>query len=210
MRRSFYIFGLVAGAILAGPAGAVTVPDSLFLENDGNRADGGSGGDIGSTAFGTISGTSVRKTGIAGRIRNGTDTYTFTSLSSFDIEFSDLAFPGTGVDIDGCAGFDSTDCSSGSDPNAPKLADFSLTGQSTVSFTSSVAAGTEIFTDIAAGNYTFKIDGSGATQFAGSAYDILITTQPGPQPQPIPVPASLPLLVGALGAFGLMRRRTRA
>lgn len=207
------LFGLLVGA---SASAAPVVPDALFLESNANRANGSATGDIATSNLGDISGGQLRTTGIAGRIHNFADVYEFTSRSLFSLEFSDLAFPNlplfglnAGMDIDGCEGFDDTDCSTGTQLNGTKTAIFSLDdGMGNVlstSFTSPEAAGTSIFANIMPGTYTFMIDG-GVPNLAteGSAYDVLITAQP------VPLPAGLPLAAAALGALGLVRARRKA
>lgn len=208
MKKAIFTASAVAfcGVIAATSASASTLttlvtPDQLFLESSGNRANGAASGDIGSTALGTISGPAERITGIAGRIVSATDVFTFTSRSVFDMHFANLAFP-SGTDIDGCAGFDSSDCSKNSLENGVIDAIFKLSGVGAVTFTSPQTAGTPIFSNVAAGSYTFTIDGKSGGSL-GSAYDVAITTTP------VPVPAALPLLLSAFGAAGFFARRKR-
>lgn len=210
------LYGTVAVAIglaVATSASAVTIPDALFLESNSNRANGGAQGDIADVNLGVISGPTLRTTGIAGRIENAVDEYIFTSTSLFSMEFSDLAFPlgagpNAGLDIDGCEGFDDTDCSTGTNVNGPKTAVFTLDDGMgnllSTSFTSPEAPGVSIFSNVMPGTYTFSIDG-GQPNLAegGSAYDVLITAQP------IPLPAALPLMAASIGLLGVARTRRK-
>ena len=188
----------ISSIAIGTSASAITVtPDMLIIESDENRGNGSAPGDVvGSADFGVLTGTA----GIAGRIVNATDTFTFTSLSSFNLDFVNLLGL-DGVDIDDCEGFDGSNCSAGSAPNEDgRTALFSLDDGSSIisrSFTSSVAAGTSIFANVAAGSYTFTIDGTSGSN--GSAYDVAISA--------VPVPAGLPLLLSALGFAGLVRRK---
>lgn len=190
-------------ALTVGSANATTLttPDELVLESSSNRADGGATGDVGTSNLGIISGPTLRTTGIAGRIVSASDAFVFTSRSMFSMEFANLAFT-SGTDIDGCEGFDPTDCSDGTRPNGRMTADFLLDDGTTVlsqSFTSPEPAGTSIFADVQPGTYTFTIDGDNNAT-VGSAYDVLVTTQP------VPLPAALWMLIGALGGLGALRR----
>jgi len=190
-------------ALTVGSASAATLttPDALVLESSKNRADGSATGDIGTTDLGIISGAASRTTGIAGRIVSASDAFVFTSNAAFSMEFANLAFT-SGTDIDGCEGFDPTDCSVGTQPNGSMRAAFSLDDGTSVfsqSFTSPEPAGTSIFTNVQPGTYTFTIDGDNGTN-VGSAYDVLVTTQP------VPLPAALWMLMGALGGLGVLRR----
>jgi len=194
------IVSVCAGTL--GSAATVT-PDTLFIESNNNRGDGlGTIGDIvGTYGLGDITGLNA---GIAGRIVNANDTFSFVSNTAFNISFVDLADL-LGVDIDDCAGFDGSDCSDGSADNEPgRTARFSLHNGAVTThsadFTSTIAAGTSIFSNVSAGTYTFSIDGRSGP--AGSAYDIAISA--------VPVPAGLPLLLSALGLAGFFARRTRS
>lgn len=192
-------------AATSAPASTLVTPDTLFLESSGNRADGTAPGDIGSAALGDISGPTERITGLAGRIVSAKDVYTFTSRSVFDVDFVNLADL-SGDDIDECKGFDSSDCSVGSADNDIIEATFELSGSTgpfSQTFTSPQSPGTSIFSNVAAGSYTFTIDGASGNS-RGSAYDIAITTSP------VPLPAGLPLLLSALGAAGILARRKRS
>lgn len=187
------------GVIAATSASAATVqPDILVIESNQNRGNGTATGDVGALDLGLITGIA----GIAGRVVNGTDTFTFTSSTNFNVDFVNLLGL-DGIDIDDCEGFDGSDCSIGSKNNENgRTARFSLfDGTNTIfeDFTSSVAAGTSIFSNIAAGSYTFTIDGLSGS--AGSAYDVAIS--------PVPVPAGLPLLLSALGLGGVVSRRKK-
>lgn len=195
---------MAISSIVAGTsASALPVqPDFLFIESDRNRGNGTAPGDVvGTEAFGVLTGTY----GIAGRIVNSVDTFSFTSLSNFNLDFVNLLGL-DGVDIDACEGFDGSDCSVGSANNENgRTARFSLndgTSTTSVDFTSSVAAGTSIFSNMAAGTYTFTIRGlSGTPSNSGSAYDVAISS--------VPIPAGLPLLLSALGVAGIAARRKK-
>lgn len=201
------VAGLLTGA--AASATTLTTADALFLESAQNRADGNATGDIGTNDLGTISGPTLRTTGIAGRIASASDAFIFTSNAMFSIEFSNLAFstgPDAGTDIDDCEGFDPTDCSDGTATNGVMSAEFRLadgTSVQSLSFTSPVTAGTPIFANVLPGTYTFTIDGANDTR-VGSAYDVLVTTQA------IPLPAALPMAAAGLGLLGLVRRRRKS
>lgn len=187
-------------AATAGSAATVT-PDTLIIESNQNRGDGSSTGDIVTADFGDITGLTA---GWAGRIVNATDSVTFSTNNAFNVDFVNLTDL-LGVDIDNCEGFDGSDCSVGSANNengrlARFILDDGVNPALMIDFTSSVAAGTNIFSNVAAGNYTFTIDGiSGA---AGSAYDIAISA--------VPVPAAGLLLLGGLGGLAALRRRKQA
>ncbi len=189
---------IVSGS--AALASTVT-PDVLIIESNKNRGDGTAPGDVvGTEAFGDITGLTA---GIAGRIVNATDAFTFTYNSNFNIDFVNL-LDTAGVDIDACEGFDGSDCSVGSANNENgRTALFSLDNGFdpilSVEFTSSIAAGTSLFSNVAAGTYTFTIDGKSGR--AGSAYDIAISA--------VPIPAGFPLLITALGLAGIVSRRKR-
>ena len=202
-----YLAGAVLAAcstMLATAGSAVTVtPDILIVESNQNRGNGTSEGDIVQTDFGDISGQIA---GWAGRIVDATDSVTFNTTDAFDVDFVDLTYV-LGGDIDGCAGFDGSDCSTDSANNEDgRVATFTLTNNDnnllslTSQFTSSVDAGTRIFSDVPAGSYTFTI--TGLSGDAGSAYDIAIAA--------VPVPAAGFLLLGGLGGLVAMRRRTKA
>lgn len=193
------VLGVAAGT----SASAVTVqPDVLSIESNQNRGDGSAPGDIGNSDsfdFGLITGTA----GIAGRIVNAIDTYTFETEFDFNVDFVNL-LDLSGDDIDNCEGFDGSDCSDGSANNEDgRLAEFSLSdGVTTTSvfFTSSEPAGTSIFSNVAAGSYTLTIEGIRGP--AGSAYDIAISA--------VPVPAGLPLLLSAFGVAGFVMRKKKS
>ena len=201
-------FAASAIAIISVTAGtlssaATVTPDTLVIESNNNRGNGlGNVGDIvGTYDLGDITGLTA---GIAGRIVNAVDTFSFVSNTAFSMNFVDLADL-FGVDIDDCAGFDGSDCSAGSANNEPgRTARFSLhdgvTTTHSADFTSTVAAGTSIFSNVSAGTYTFSIDGRSGP--AGSAYDIAISA--------VPIPATGLLLFGALGGLGLVRRKRKA
>ena len=190
------VWSVIAGT--SAPASTMT-PDVLVIESNGNRANGAAPGDIvGIEALGDITGLTA---GIAGRIVNAVDTFSFTYNTSFNVDFVNL-LDTAGVDIDACEGFDGSDCSVGSKNNEPgRTAIFSLDNGVdpvlSVEFTSTISAGTSIFSNVKAGTYTFAIDGT--TGRAGSAYDIAISA--------VPVPAGFPLLLSALGVAGLVKRR---
>lgn len=190
---------LAASLVLPGSAFALTVPDFLFVESNGFRnlstADVSTSADLGNIGPGVTY-------GIAGRIVDAQDTFTFTTTTAFSLTFVDLADT-NGVDLDAGVGFDST-----FQPLAgPALTDFVLTDSNNISnsvtLTSPQGAGTVIFADVAPGSYTFLIDGS-LSQGIASTYDIALETAP------IPLPAALPLLVGGIGTLVALRRRKRA
>lgn len=193
---SFAIFCIIAGT---SATAATVTPDVLIIESNGHRADGAALGDVrGIRAFGDITGKTA---GIAGRIVNGVDRFSFTYNTRFNLDFVNL-LDTAGGHIDGCEGFDGSDCSVGSRNNEPgRTAIFSLNNGVdpvlSAEFTSSIAAGTSIFSNVAAGTYTFTVDG--ITGRAGSAYDVAISA--------VPVPAGFPLLFSALGLAGLFSRR---
>ncbi|MEO9574269.1 MAG: VPLPA-CTERM sorting domain-containing protein [Tateyamaria sp.] len=204
MRMNFFaVSAFAVWSVIAGTsASAATVtPDVLTIESNGNRANGAALADVkGIEELGDITGLTA---GIAGRIVNAVDTFSFTYNTSFNVDFANL-LDTAGVDIDGCEGFDGSDCSVGSRNNEPgRTAIFSLSNGVdhvlSAVFSSTIAAGTSIFSNVAAGTYTFTIDGT--TGKAGSAYDIAISATP------VPVPAGAPLLLSALGVAGLVRRR---
>ncbi len=188
----------ISGLAVGTTASATTVqPDQLIIESDENRGNGSATGDIiGSADFGVLTGTA----GIAGRIVNAIDSFTFVSLTRFNVDFVNLLGL-DGIDIDACEGFDGSDCSIGSANNEDgRTARFSLNdGVTTTSidFTSSVPAGTSIFANVAAGSYTFSIEGISGSR--GSAYDVAISA--------VPLPAGLPLLLSAMGLAGFVARR---
>lgn len=204
MIKTFTTAAALALTVGSAHAATLTTPDALFLESADNRNDGTAPGDIGTSNLGTISGPTLRMTGIAGRIVSASDAFVFTSNAMFSMEFANLAFT-SGVDIDGCEGFDPTNCSSGTQPNGSMSADFLLDDGTTAqnqSFTSPVAAGTSIFANVQPGTYTFTIDGDNAAT-VGSAYDVLVTTQP------VPLPAALPMGAAGLGLLGFLRTRRK-
>ena len=196
---------MTAGAATTASAATIT-PDVLIIESNKNRADGAAAGDVSMAEdLGDLTGLIG---GIAGRIVNSTDTFTFSSDNAFNVDFVNL-LDLFGVDIDGCEGFDGGDCSVDSANNeVGRLARFTLSGGgSTMSeeFVSTVAKGTSIFSNVGPGSYTLKIKGiSTSSNFpnSGSAYDIAIS--------PVPLPAGLPMLLAALGLGGLMARRKKA
>lgn len=202
MEKTLFAASAVAISILCAgmSASAATVtPDVLIIESNKNRGNGTAPGDItGFEPFGDITGLTA---GIAGRIVNAVDRFTFTYNMNFNVSFVNLLNT-VGVDIDDCEGFDGSDCSGGSRNNEDgRTALFSLdNGVDPIhlaEFTSSTSAGTKIFSNVAAGSYTFSIDGT--TGRAGSAYDIAISA--------VPVPAGFILLLSALGVTGLVTRR---
>ena len=193
------VLGVAAGT----SASAVTVqPDVLIIESNQNRGDGSAPGDIGNSDsgdFGLITGTA----GIAGRIVNAIDTFTFETAFDFNVDFVNL-LDTSGVDIDDCEGFDGSDCSDGSANNEEgRLARITLDdGFTTLSqdFTSTLPAGTSIFSNVGAGSYTLRIEGISGS--AGSAYDIAISA--------VPIPAGLPLLLSAFGMAGFVMRKKKS
>lgn len=192
----------ICGAVVGTPVSAATVtPDVLIIESDQNRGNGAAPGDVVAPAdFGNITGLTA---GIAGRIASAVDTFTFTYDTSFNLDFVNLLNE-NGVDIDNCEGFDGSDCSIGSSNNEDgRVAVFSLDNGVdpilSIEYTSTIAPGTSIFSNVGAGSYTFSIDGTSGR--AGSAYDIAIS--------PVPIPAGIPLLLSALGAAALIKRGKR-
>ena len=204
--RNFAVSALTVCSVMAATsASAVTVtPDVLIIESDENRGDGV--GTIGDSVVGfDLGNISGQIGGIAGRIVGAVDTFTFQYDTAFNLDFVNLLNLGGLTDIDDCEGFDGSDCSDGSANNEPgRTAVFSLDNgidpALTAEFTSTVAAGTSIFFNVAPGTYTFKIDGTAGS--AGSAYDVAISA--------VPVPAGLPLLLSALGIAGLAARRKQS
>ena len=187
------------GFTFATPSFAATIhPDVLTIESNNNRGDGTALGDVaGSENLGDLTGMTA---GIAGRIVDSVDQFTFSTGTRFNIDFVNLLNL-DGTDIDGCEGFDGSDCSEGSANNENGLiAMFTLdeaNGLSlSASFTSTVAAGTPIFSNVAGGAYTFTIDGISGE--AGSAYDIAISA--------VPVPASGLLFIAGLCSLAVVRR----
>lgn len=196
----------MCSVMAATSAAAVTVtPDVLIIESNENRGNGTgvTAGDIVvGFDFGDISGDIG---GIAGRIVNSVDTFMFEYGTTFNVDFVNL-LDTSGVDIDMCQGFDGSDCSDGSANNEPgRTARFTLDdgmgNVDFVDFTSTIAAGTSIFFNVAPGSYTLTINGTGGGS-NGSAYDIAISA--------VPVPAGLPLLLSALGIAGLAARRKKS
>lgn len=184
-----------AAFLATSASAATTTPDGLLVEGFNIRGAGGTF-DVASADLGTIAAQSAF--GIAGGIQNGKDTFTFTAATSFDVLFVDLADL-SGIDIDAAAGFD-PDFLQGDEPTS---ALFTLDGTDFAQnvFSSPTAPDFLMFSDLAAGEYTFTIDGSIAR--GGSTYDILIRTTA------VPLPAAGLMLVGALGALGVMRRKQK-
>ena len=185
----------VAATLMSGGANASTVFDEKFVESDGFR--GTSSGDIMDLNIGSLGNGTT--TGLAGRIVNQQDVWSFSTKAMFSVSFSNLM-------VDGNSGFDTTSIFGAT--NGVRDAAFSLIDTSTSTvvdsfvFSAPVAAGTAIFSDIVAGSYELAIDGSiDFQQGVGATYDLGIAT--------VPVPAALPLLGAGLGVLGLMRRRSR-
>lgn len=180
---------VVIGA--AANAATLTTPDILFIESAGFRGDGTSSdivnGDLGMIAPGKIA-------GIAGRIKNQTDSFTFETSVRFSVSFVDLADL-LGIDIDPSKGFDPTFVAS----DSPVSASFSLIGPDMRSavFTSPIAPDFTMFGNVAPGKYTLLIDGT--IENGSSTYDIAISA--------VPLPAAGVVLLGGLGLMGALKRR---
>lgn len=194
-----------AFALLATGVSASTMFDEVFVEFDdiiveSDKFRPGATTDIVDLDVGLIGNN--KNVGLAGRIVNSVDDWTFATTASFTLRLDDLMLG------DGNKGFDSTTTAFAPTAiNGVRDAEFSLVDLSTMTvvdsilLTSSAAPGAFSFS-AGPGSYGFLIDGSVDPSGLGSTYDISIAT--------VPVPAALPLLGGALVALGLFRRRAAA
>jgi hypothetical protein len=218
--------GAMATVANALPAGVL---DPTFIESARNRGNADTTADIGSR---DITGSPIslsQSVGIAGRIKDSTDTWTFTALHDFEIWFTDLDLSAFGTADpldDGNRAFDSSQTVPAREANKVKTATFiledflgnTISSQFTSSANGDSTFGKSLFGKIALADecnvpdpdpncnrYTLTIDGRpgqpGNTS-GGSTYDIAIAA--------VPLPGALPLLLGALGVVGFMKRRQTA
>jgi hypothetical protein len=196
----------------AGTASASTIApifdaDRIAVESSGNRPS--ASGDInnnGALDLGLI--LPGEKVGIAGRIVTAVDNWTFQTTTPWTMSLVNL-------DLDDNQGFDSSNITnpsgsfagngdtttalfslfdaSGNPDSDPALFSANLTATMHGLITGLNFSG-------GAGSYLLRIDGAAGSP--GATYDIGISA--------VPIPASLPLLLGGIGALAAMRRRKAA
>ena len=190
------LLAAVMVALTSTGASAVTF-NRLFVESNGHRpmASGDISGyhDLGLFAAGEA-------VGIGGRIVGGVDIWQFTAQTPFRLFLTDLP-------IDDNEGFDHSSLGRPYANNGQTTATFSLTeGTNTLfstTLTSTSADGLLAGFDFEGGPGTYRllIDGQ---RGRGATYDLALVA-------PVPIPATLPLLLGGLGAMAaLYRRKARA
>ena len=199
-------------AFSASTAFAATY-DPVNVESNGNRPDAGGDQSGPATVIDPNPIGEGQNVGIAGRIVNAVDQWSFTTEVAWSISFVDL-------DIDDQAFFDSSDITNppsggGFNPAGngdPTVAIFSILLESDNSVlystgpiaATAAGAGTEGLLDYTgvAGTYILKIDGSGQQGGnEGATYDIGIST--------VPVPAAGLLLMAGVGGLAALKRRRK-
>lgn len=211
--KKMIVSAAVMALLAAGTASASTVApifgaDRIEVESSKNRPD--AGGDVANNAardLGLI--LPGEKVGIAGRIVTAIDNWTFQTTTPWSMFFVNL-------DLDDNQGFDSSNIT------VPANNSFAGNGDTTrANFTlldnANPGAPVEIVStgfltanmhglltglnfSGGAGSFLLQIDGVQGSP--GATYDIGVSA--------VPIPASLPLLLGGMGALAALRRRKAA
>jgi hypothetical protein len=187
--RNAILLAAVASAAIASAAGAATVgytegvrPTVAGTTNiNGDASNSAPGFDLtnamglpgGSLSFGE----SVE---LYGRIVTAVDFYQFTSDVAFTVSLIADGFVAEGM--------------------GSNTSDFEVVNNATMASTATTLPtdqAPQLLFSLAAGDYTFSIDGSGGA----ARYDLRF------EAAPVPVPAALPLLAAALGGLAALRRR---
>lgn len=199
---------LAAGTASASTVGPIFGADRIEVESDNNRPN--AGGDVsnnGALDLGFI--LPGERVGVAGRILTAIDSWTFQTTRAWTMSLVNL-------DLDDNQGFDSSNIlapAGNYQPNGDTTrARFSLFDNSDPNAPTQIGSAVELTATMdglltgldfsgGAGSYLLRING--ALSNPGATYDIGITA-------PVPLPASLPLLIGGIGALAALRRRKAA